>query len=105
MEFHGAPIIQPSAPAQSIETQRAENAAEEFEALVIAQLLAPLFSSVETPEIAGGSSGQNAFGALLQEEYANSMAARGGFGIADQVKAALIDIQSQASATRNLEQG
>jgi len=72
-----------------------ENTAKEFEALVIAQLLQPLFASVETPGLAGGGPGQEAFENLLQERYSTAIAERGGFGIADQVKAALIDLQSQ----------
>ncbi len=81
-------------PASAAATARIDRAAQEFEALVIAQLLAPIFSSVETPGLAGGGPGEKAFAGLLQEEYAKSIAARGGFGIADQVKAALIEMQS-----------
>ncbi|MEL7490740.1 MAG: rod-binding protein [Pseudomonadota bacterium] len=97
----------PSAPTQSALAQagparlsseqqnaRIEETAKEFEALIIAQLLQPLFSSVETPGLAGGGPGQEAFESLLQEQYASAIAERGGFGIADQVKAALIDLQS-----------
>ncbi len=74
----------------------AAQAATDFEALVLAQFLAPLFASVETPRIAGGGPGQDAFGAMLQEEYAKAIAARGGLGIADAVKSALIDMQTEA---------
>lgn len=77
-----------------------ENTAKEFEALVIAQLLQPLFASVETPGLAGGGPGQDAFETLLQEQYATAISERGGFGIADQVKAALIDLQSSNPLTR-----
>lgn len=69
--------------------------AEEFEALVLAQLLAPMFDSVESSELFGGGGEQDAFKSLLHEEYAKSIAARGGVGIADDVKAALIRIQSE----------
>ncbi|MEZ5895047.1 MAG: rod-binding protein [Parvularculaceae bacterium] len=81
--------------APQFDLARAERAAKDFEAVVIAQLLAPMFKSVETPAIAGGGKGQEYFNTLLQDHYAQAMAERGGFGIADQVKAALIEIQSQ----------
>lgn len=89
---------QPPSPAQ----MRIDKTAQEFEALVIAQLLAPVFSSVETPGLAGGGPGEKAFAGLLQEEYAKSIAARGGFGIADQVKAALIRLQGERSQISSL---
>lgn len=91
-----------SASASQTATARIDRAAQEFEALVIAQLLAPIFSSVETPGLAGGGPGEKAFAGLLQEQYAKSIASRGGFGIADQVKAALIDLQSGASQLSSL---
>jgi Rod binding domain-containing protein len=75
--------------------QSLARAAQEFEALVLAQFLEPLFSSVTTPEIAGGGPSEKAFQGLIQEEYARAIAARGGFGIAEQVKAALIELQAK----------
>lgn len=83
-----------SAKPRDIEADRLARAAQEFEALIIKELLAPLFNSVKTPGLAGGGAGEEAFASLLQDEYAKAIAARGGFGIADQVKAALIDIQA-----------
>ena len=77
---------------------RAEAAAKEFEAVFIAQMLAPLFASVETPAIAGGGKSEAFFKGLLQESYAKAVAERGGFGLADHVKAALLDIQARQAA-------
>jgi Rod binding domain-containing protein len=71
-------------------------AATEFEAVFIAQMLAPLFSSVDTPAIAGGGKSEAFFKSLLQESYAKAMAERGGFGLADHVKSSLISLQSAA---------
>jgi Rod binding domain-containing protein len=82
---------------------RAQNAAQDFEAVFIAQLLEPLFASVETPAIAGGGKSEAFFKGLLQEQYAKAFAERGGFGLATQVKAALLDIQARASAAPQAE--
>ena len=82
---------------------RADSAAKEFEAVLIAELLAPLFASVETPAIAGGGESEAFFKGLLQENYAKAIAARGGFGLADQVKTALLDIQARAFAPPSAE--
>jgi Rod binding domain-containing protein len=88
----------PAPASQSL--ARAEAAAKEFEAVFIAQMLAPLFASVETPSIAGGGKSEAFFKGLLQESYAKAVAERGGFGLADHVKAALLNIQAQSSAPR-----
>lgn len=77
---------------------RADAAAKEFEAVFVAQMLAPLFASVDTPAIVGGGKSEDFFKSLLQEQYAKAVAERGGFGIAASVKAALLDIQARASA-------
>lgn len=79
---------------------RADAAAKEFEAVFIAQMLAPLFASVDAPAIAGGGKSEAFFKSLLQEHYAKAVAERGGFGVADHVKAALIDIQARAARPR-----
>lgn len=80
------------------ENARIDAAAKDFEAVFIAQMLAPLFSSVETPAIAGGGKSEEFFKSLLQEGYAKAMAERGGFGIAAHVKSTLINLQSAMSA-------
>jgi Rod binding domain-containing protein len=74
--------------------RRVKAAAVEFEALVIAQLLEPLFSSVSAPEIAGGGRDEAYFNSLLQEQYARAMAERGGLGLAAHVQSTLLELQS-----------
>lgn len=75
--------------------------AEEFEALVLSQLLKPMFDTAKTPSLFGGDGPeQGAFAAMLQDEYARAIAARGGVGIADQVQAALIRLQSETELNR-----
>jgi len=93
-----APQFETGAKVLPPQDLRIDRAAKEFEALVLAQFLAPLLSSVETPGLAGGAPGQEAFEGLLREEYAKAIAERGGFGIADSVKAALIDLQGKSQS-------
>lgn len=83
---------------QARETAAIDKKAQEFEALMLAEFLKPMFDSAKSPSLFGGDKGdQKIFGAMLQEKYAEAMAARGGIGIATQVKAALIDLQSQSA--------
>lgn len=79
---------------------RADAAAKEFEAVFVAQMLAPMFASVDTPAIAGGGKSEDFLKSLLQEQYAKAVTERGGFGIAASVKASLLDIQARASQSR-----
>ena len=88
----------PFSPGHSGAQKRIDDAAKDFEAVFIAQMLEPLFSSVKTPSIAGGGKSEEFFKSLLQEGYAKAMAERGGFGIASHVKSTLIDLQSAKSA-------
>lgn len=88
-----APRTTPAANAD----RRIDEAAKEFEAVLIAQMLAPIFASVDAPKIAGGGKSEAFFQNLLQESYAKGMAERGGFGLADHVKSSLISLQSAAS--------
>ena len=86
-----SPSPLPEGPS-SAQRQTAE-AVKEFEALVLTELLRPLFESVETPGIAGGGPGEAVYGALLQEQYAAVIADQGGVGIADSVQRALLEQQ------------
>lgn len=81
------------------QTRRVEETAKEFEALVLSQLLAPIFATVEQSALSSGGPQTDAFQTMLQDEYAKSIAARGGLGIADQVKASLIAMQANQSPT------
>lgn len=90
-------------PDSRVAAPRLDAAAREFEAVFIAQMLEPLFASVETPAIAGGGKSEAFFKGLLQENYAKAFAERGGFGLAAHVKGALLDIQARASAAPQAE--
>jgi Rod binding domain-containing protein len=71
-------------------------AAEEFEAVMLTAMLKPIFEGVEISEPFGGGEGEKMWQGLLVEEYAKEMAASGGIGIADQVRAELLRIQEDA---------
>ncbi|MBV6657918.1 MAG: rod-binding protein [Devosiaceae bacterium] len=74
-----------------------DQAAEEFEAVMLTAMLKPMFEGIETPEPFGGGSGERMWQGLLVEQYAAEIAATGGIGIADAVRAELIRIQETAN--------
>ena len=72
---------------------RAEKAAKEYESVFISQMLGAMFSGIKSDGITGGGQGEEMFRSLIINEYGKSIAAQGGFGLADQMKAQLLKHQ------------
>lgn len=73
-----------------------EEAAKEFEAVFLAEMLKPMFEGVKEPDpLFGGGKGEEIFNGFMVQEYGKIMAERGGIGIAEYVKAELIRIQEE----------
>lgn len=72
---------------------QAEKIAQDFEAMVLSSLLAPVFESLDTDGLGGGGAGEAAFRPLLVQEYAKGIAASGGIGVADAVLKELLRAQ------------
>lgn len=69
-------------------------AAQDFEAMFIAEMLKPMFEGVMKPDpMFGGGKGEEIFSGLMVQEYGKIIADAGGIGIAEQVKAEMIRIQ------------
>lgn len=86
----GGPILPPR-PAAPDDIRAI---AEEFEAVFLSELLAPVFERLETDQIGGGGSGERAFRPMLVQEYAKSIVKSGGVGVADMVARELLRLQT-----------
>jgi Rod binding domain-containing protein len=85
-----------NAPRVTPEMERqAQAAGERFEAMFLAQMMAPMFDGVGEGDLFGGQAGK-AYKSVLMEEYGKAMAAGGGVGIAAQVKAEILKLQEVA---------
>lgn len=63
---------------------KARKTAEAFEAAFLAEMLK--HSGInKPPDTAGGGAGEEAFSSFLTEQYADLLAQRGGFGLAEQI--------------------
>jgi len=71
-------------------------AAEEFEAVFLSAMLAPMFEGVGQDEMFGGGPGEDMYRSLLVEEYGKSIGRAGGLGIADEVERELLRLQEVA---------
>ncbi len=79
--------------------QKLEDAAEDFEAVFLAEMMKPMFETVEVDDTFGGGKGEEVFRSFLVQEYGKILAATGNVGISQEVKQALIDIQEGANGT------
>ena len=70
-------------PAKSAENARLRKAAQDFEAVFLAQLLKSMRKTVPESELLGNSSESKIYRAMMDEELAAEMARSGGVGLAD----------------------
>ena len=90
-KFGGAQELGANLSAE--QKQQARDAAEQFEAIFIAQMLNPMFETVETDSLMGGGPAEGVYRSMMVEEASKSIAHKGGIGIADNVYRELLKMQ------------
>lgn len=68
-------------------------AAEQFEALFLTQILNSMTSGVEVDGMFGGGPSEGIYRSMLNDEYAKSVSRQGGVGIADVVYREMLALQ------------
>jgi Rod binding domain-containing protein len=91
----GAPLAARAIPRpdQTRAPDELRRAAEEFEAVFLAEMLSPMFDALDTEGLGGGGMGEQMFRPMLVERYAEAIARAGGVGIADSVVRELMRLQ------------
>ena len=93
MSAHVPPAASTLTPAQ---TAKLWQAAHEFEAMAIGQLLQPMFEKVDAAHSAfGGGEGEATWRPMLVDAIGKQMAAHGGIGLAVPVFNAMLRAQEQ----------
>lgn len=97
----GRPVVAPvfaagQAPLAAL-PPKIRQAAVEFEASFLAQMLQPMFQGLSTDGPFGGGQGEGVFRSFLVDEYARGMARGGGVGIARTVGNELLRMQERTS--------
>lgn len=83
----------PARPAQP-DPARLRKAAQDFEAMTIGALIAPMFETVDLSQGPfGGGAGEAAWKPVLIDHMARRIAASGGFGLTRSIEAALLRMQ------------
>ena len=67
--------------------------AQDFEAMVLSEMISPMFAGLKTDGPFGGGQGEEAFRGFLTQEYGKAIAARGGIGVADMLIRSLMVTQ------------
>lgn len=70
-----------------------QQAAEDFEAVFISQMLMPMLNTVEVDPMFGGGHAEETWRGILAEETGKEMARAGGIGIADMVAKEMLKLQ------------
>lgn len=73
--------------------QTVDGAAQEFEGMVAAQLLSPMWENMPVDETFGGGIGEETFRGFLLQEYGRIAAKTGAIGISHAVKDVMIRAQ------------
>lgn len=73
--------------------EAAKKAAEDFEAVFIAQMMEPMFKGIRTDGPFGGGNGEMVFRSLMIQEVGKEIAGAGGIGIADGVYREMLKMQ------------
>lgn len=100
----GAPV--PNARATPDASQEEiQRIAREFESVFLAEMLAPMFESLDTDGLGGGGMGERMFRPMLVERYAQAIAKSGGVGVADYIIAELNRMQTVQTAPQENADG
>ncbi|MBX2833874.1 MAG: rod-binding protein [Micavibrio sp.] len=91
---NAAGSVKNAAKARQIE--QAGEAAQEFEAVFIAEMMKPMFEGISSDGMFGGGQGEEVFRSMLIQEYGKIISQTGSIGIADSVKAEMIRMQEGA---------
>lgn len=78
------------------DTKKIDEAAQDFEAMFVSEMVKPMFEGLDPDPMFGGGKGEEIFKDMLIQEYGKKIAAAGGIGIAEHVKAEMIRMQEEA---------
>lgn len=81
------------------ERAKFEEAAQDFEAVFMAEMMKPMFEGIEISEPFGGGHAEEIFRKMMLQEYGKMMAASGGIGLSAQVREEMIKMQEERDRT------
>jgi len=88
-----APVV---APHPSADPTKAKKVSEQFEGVLISEMLNDMFAGIKTDGMFGGGAGEDMFRTLMIDEYGKQIATQGGLGLSDRVARELLRRQEVA---------
>ena len=86
-----------TAPAARPDTAAARKAGQEFEALMVGQMLESMFAGLETGHAFGGGQGERTWRSFMLQEYGKAIAEAGTLGIGRMVQADVARLYGQSA--------
>lgn len=80
---------------------KAHQAAQDFESVYLAQMLAPMFNTVEVDSEFGGGQAEETWRGIMVEELGKQIARSGGIGLAPVVEREMLRLQEVADGQRH----
>lgn len=81
---------------------KVDEAAREFEAVFISEMMKPMFEGISTDGLFGGGKGEEIFRGMMIQEYGKILAQTGGIGISGQVREEMIRMQAQQNGQNTI---
>ncbi len=94
------PALMSMTAKPSIDMARIEESARDFEAMFVTEMMKPMFEGIETGGLFGGGKTEEIFRGFMLDEYGKMVAQTGQLGIADMVKAQMIEMQEKAGGAK-----
>jgi flagellar protein FlgJ len=86
----------PTAAPAAAGTDKTKKVSQDFEGVFLTNMFENMFEGLDDDGPFGGGAGNGVWRSLLTEEYAKSIAANGGIGIADQIQNQLVSLQEKS---------
>jgi len=87
--------VYPTAAPAAAGTDKVKKVSRDFESVFLTNMFENMFEGLDDDGPFGAGAGNGVWRSLLTEEYAKSMAASGGIGIASQIQHQLISLQEK----------
>lgn len=85
------------AAKKSRDARKLDEAARDFEALFMAEMMKPMFEGISTEAPFGGGKTEDVFRGFLLREYGQLISQTGSIGLADFVRTAMVEMQEKAN--------
>lgn len=86
----------PTAAPAAAGTDKTRKVSEDFEGVFLTNMFENMFEGLEDEGPFGAGAGNGVWRSMLTEEYAKSVTASGGIGIADQIQRQLVSLQEKS---------